>query len=68
MKNRVKELGIKKVRINLFGCLNGCKLGPIVVPYPDGKWYKISRKEDVYLLIEKILIKRKTFHKNLIEY
>ena len=30
MKKRVKELAIKKVRVNSSGCLNRCKLGPIV--------------------------------------
>ena len=68
MKNRVKELAIKKVRINSAGCLNRCKLGPIVVSYPEGKWYKISSKEEVDLFIEELLIKRKTSHKNLVEY
>ena len=67
MKKRVKELEIKKVRVNSSGCLNKCKLDPIVVPYPEGNWYKISSKEDVGLFIDELLIKRKTFKKNLIE-
>ena len=65
MKKRVKELAIKKVRVNSSGCLNRCKLGPIVVSYPEGSWYKISSKEDVDLFIEELLIKRRTFKKNL---
>ena len=67
MKNRVKELAIKKVRVNSSECLNRCKLGPIVVSYPEGNWYKTSSKEDVDLFIDELLIKRKTFKKNLIE-
>ena len=67
MKKRVKELAIKKVRVNASGCLNRCKLGPIVVSYPEGNWYKISSKEDVDLFIDELLIKRKTFKKNLVE-
>ena len=59
MKKRVKELAIKKVRVNSSGCLNRCKLGPIVVSYPEGSWYKISSKEDVDLLEEELLIKKK---------
>ena len=35
IKKRVKELAIKKVRINSSGCLNRCKLDPIVVSYPE---------------------------------
>ena len=61
MKKKVKELAIKKVRINSSGCLNRCKLGPVVVSYPEGNWYKITSKEDIDLFIEDLLIKRKTF-------
>ena len=67
MKEKVKELAIKNVRINSSGCLNRCKLGPIVVSYPEGKWYKITNKEDVDLFIDELLIKRKAFKKNLID-
>ena len=67
MKNKVKELAIKKVRVNTSGCLNRCKLGPIVVSYPEGNWYKISSKNDVDLFIEKLLIKKNTFKKKLIK-
>ena len=67
MKKRVKELAIKKVRINSSGCLNRCKLGPIVVSYPEGNWYKITSKEDIDLFIEDLLIKKKPFKKSLIE-
>ena len=67
MKKRVKELAIKKGRINSSGCLNKFKLGPIVFSCPEGNWYKISSKEDVDLFIVKELIKRKPFQKNLIE-
>ena len=67
MKERVKELAIKKVRVNSSGCLNRCKLGPIIVSYPEGNLYKISSKEDANLFIDEVLIKKKIFKKNLIE-
>ncbi len=67
MKKRVKELAIKKVWVNSSGCLNRCKLRPTVVSYHEGNWYKISTREDVDLFIDELLIKRKTFKKNLIE-
>ena len=67
MKKKVKELNIKKVRINSSGCLNRCKLGPVVVSYPDGNWYKIRSKEDVDLFIEELLVRKKPSKKNLIE-
>lgn len=47
MKGRAKELGLKKVRINISGCLDRCELGPTVVIYPEGVWYSVATKEDV---------------------
>jgi (2Fe-2S) ferredoxin len=47
MKNRARELGLKKVRINNAGCLDRCELGPTVVVYPEGVWYSVANKEDI---------------------
>ncbi len=52
MKARVKELGIRKVRVNNAGCLDRCELGPCVVVYPEGIWYRCKTKEDVDLVIK----------------
>ena len=53
MKVRVKELGIEGVRINQAGCLDRCELGPSVVIYPEGIWYKIETTADVDAVLEK---------------
>jgi len=47
MKARAKELGLGDVRINSAGCLDRCELGPAVVIYPEGVWYKMETFEDV---------------------
>lgn len=47
MKQRVKELGIRKTRVNNAGCLDRCELGPCMVIYPAGIWYSCKTKEDV---------------------
>ena len=47
MKVRAKELGVPKVRVNLAGCLDRCELGPCMVIYPEGIWYKLETREDV---------------------
>ncbi len=47
MKARAKEMGLKRVRINASGCLDRCELGPTVVIYPEGVWYRCQTKEDV---------------------
>jgi (2Fe-2S) ferredoxin len=47
MKARAKELGIPNIRINTAGCLDRCELGPCLVIYPEGVWYKIETTADV---------------------
>lgn len=47
MKARAKELGLAKVRINSSGCLDRCELGPTMVIYPEGTWYRYETREDV---------------------
>lgn len=52
MKARTKELGLTSIRINSAGCLDRCELGPCVVIYPSGIWYKITTTEDIDLILE----------------
>ena len=52
MKTRAKELGLKRVRINLSGCLDRCENGPSVVVYPEGVWYRCQNKKDVDEVLE----------------
>ncbi len=47
MKAKAKELGIERTRINSAGCLDRCELGPTLVIYPVGIWYKCETTEDV---------------------
>lgn len=47
MKARATELGLDRSRINQAGCLDRCELGPTVVIYPEGVWYKCETAEDV---------------------
>jgi len=56
MKNRAKELGLKKVRINSAGCLDRCELGPSVVIYPEGVWYSAPTREDIDEILQKHLV------------
>ena len=39
--------GVKGVRVNKSGCLNACHLGPSMVIYPEGLWYKNVSLDDV---------------------
>lgn len=47
MKDKAKELGIKDTRVNSAGCLDRCELGPVIVIYPEGVWYRAETKSDI---------------------
>ena len=55
MKARVKELGIKGVRVNQAGCLDRCELGPCAVLYPEGVWYRLDSFAAVDAVLEQHL-------------
>lgn len=58
-KARVKALrmaGAGKVRINQSGCLDRCELGPVLVVYPEGTWYRYVDEEDVDEIIDRHLV------------
>ncbi len=52
MKARAKELGIKGIRVNSAGCLDRCELGPCVVVYPEGVWYRVDSTGDVDAVLQ----------------
>ncbi len=47
MKARAKQLGVARARVNAAGCLDRCELGPCIVVYPEGIWYRINNESDV---------------------
>jgi (2Fe-2S) ferredoxin len=47
MKARAKEMGLRGVRVNGALCLDRCELGPCLVIYPEGVWYKITTPADI---------------------
>jgi (2Fe-2S) ferredoxin len=56
MKVRAKELGVEKVRINAAACLDRCELGPCVVVYPEGVWYRVDSPADVDRVLQAHLV------------
>ena len=56
MKARSKELGLKEIRINSAGCLDRCELGPCVVIYPEGVWYRVDSTADVDAVLQAHLV------------
>lgn len=49
-KQRVKKAaltGVGRGRVNQAGCLDRCELGPVMVVYPEGVWYRYKTKADI---------------------
>lgn len=51
MKEACKRFG-KAVRINSSGCLDRCELGPVMVIYQEGVWYRYDTREDIDEIIK----------------
>ena len=66
MKDKIKSLGIKEIRVSTAGCLNRCKKGPLMVVYPEGVWMKVTNKADIDLVIEEYIRKNNIIKKLLI--
>ena len=56
MKARAKELGLSDVRVNNAGCLDRCELGPTMVIYPEGVWYRYDNAADLDEILQVHLI------------
>ena len=41
----MRRHGVGTFRANKAGCLDRCELGPVVVVYPEGVWYRIVEPE-----------------------
>ena len=67
MKEKIKESGIRGIRVNNAGCLNRCKKGPLMVIYPEGTWMKVTNKKDINQIIEKYIKNKKLLKKLLIK-
>lgn len=52
MKDKAKALNLKDIRINAAGCLDRCELGPTLVIYPEGVWYRYTSEADVDEILE----------------
>jgi (2Fe-2S) ferredoxin len=52
LKSRAKALGLGDVRINAAGCLGRCGMGPVLVIYPQGVWYRFETIADIDEILE----------------
>ncbi len=56
LKDKTKEKGLKKLRVNQSGCMERCELGPAMVIYPEAVWYSYDNTEDVDEILERHII------------
>lgn len=47
LKRRAKDAGLHDIRVNGAGCLDRCELGPVIVIYPQGIWYRPQTEADM---------------------
>lgn len=59
MKQKAKGMDVGRVRINTSGCLDRCELGPTMVIYPDGVWYRYESEADVDEILDQHLVEGK---------
>ena len=70
LKNRAKKMGLMgkgKLRITQAGCLGRCDEGPIMVLYPQGRWYTYRNEADLQELLEKELANDQIVERLLID-
>ncbi len=47
--------GYEKIRISTAGCLGRCSVGPVLVIYPEGRWYTYNNAEDLREIVQQDL-------------
>lgn len=55
-RREVEARGLKDVKVTRMGCNHLHHVGPILVIYPEGIWYREVKPEDIPEIIEKHLI------------
>ena len=58
LKHQLIQKGLHgpgKVRVSRSGCLGRCKLGPCMVIYPEGDWYRYQSESDIDTIVEQHL-------------
>lgn len=48
--------GVGKVRVSQSGCLGRCEDGPLLVIYPEARWYTYHNDDDLKKIVSEDLI------------
>ena len=57
LKNRAQQADVADIRVNSSGCLDRCELGPVMVIYPEGIWYRYDNRQDIDEILETHILK-----------
>jgi|TARA_B100001559_G_C16222723_1_gene494186 (2Fe-2S) ferredoxin len=55
LKKKVRDTGVKGVRVQKSGCLDYCENGISCVIYPMSEWYSLEGEKDLEILFERIV-------------
>ncbi len=57
LNEALEKKGIKeKVKVVLTGCMGPCDMGPVMIVYPDGTFYRRVRPKDAEAIVEEHII------------
>ncbi|MFY7697721.1 MAG: (2Fe-2S) ferredoxin domain-containing protein [Legionella sp.] len=62
MRKKLDDMGlhgVEQYRVSKSGCLGRCNLGPCLVIYPEGVWYRYDSYDDIDEIIESYLMMNK---------
>ncbi len=57
LKNKAQQVGVKDIRVNASGCLDRCEMGPVMVIYPEGIWYRYDSRADLDEILDTHILK-----------
>lgn len=56
LKQAMRDRGLRdEVAVTKSGCLGQCSVGPAMIVYPEGTWYRVPRVEDAMEILDKHL-------------
>lgn len=70
LKQQAATLGLSgtgKLRISSSGCLGRCEKGPVMVIYPEGRWYTYANQEDLHSILTTELAQGKVVERLLLD-
>ncbi|SCA58165.1 Ferredoxin, 2Fe-2S [Candidatus Terasakiella magnetica] len=53
LKQEMRDRGLRnEVAVTKSGCLGQCSVGPAMIVYPEGTWYKVENMEDAREILD----------------